>query len=96
MDDGATGKVYLEIKFVWQPGGKGSEMSTRKCCRHSFIGECLARRAELRSNGKRLSWTASSTQAVLDAAPCQMAIHLRSWCDRLWSMNRYQTRNEHF
>jgi hypothetical protein len=41
MDHGASGKAHSKVKFVCQPGGKGLDMSTRKCCCCYFIRECL-------------------------------------------------------
>jgi hypothetical protein len=37
MDDGPAGKVHSKIKFIWQPGGNGFEMSARKRYYHYFI-----------------------------------------------------------
>jgi hypothetical protein len=54
MDHNVAGRVHSKIKFVWQPGGKGFEMSTRECCYHWFVAEVLSQSAELRGKGTSL------------------------------------------
>jgi hypothetical protein len=61
MDVDATGKVRSKIKFLWQPGGNGLEMSTRKCCCHYFMVDCLPWSAELRNKARNPWWIASFT-----------------------------------
>jgi hypothetical protein len=69
MDHGASGKGHSKVKFVCQPGGKGFDVPTRKCCCCYCIRECLAAVLTWGARGKVFDEPPVPLKTVLETAP---------------------------